>query len=306
MGFLKELPARYGFPGFLLFAGLLLVMLGYFVVSGEWSKLQFTPVEPRYFLIVPGYVLALVAVFLFLVDKDLILRQRRCRIRDTATGFAVTFRDLELRIDFGALQDLYQPSDRNCAAVLPANEFFDDRCFNDERTAAGAFIRRHFAGPDVGRLHVYVHGELKSHEPAHIEEKLSYGVGTCVYVGEASGWPARAIFAAIATDRQPHGLRADLGTIFKAVEEIKCILAQQRLTEVFLPLLGAGKGGVPPAIALMSLITALVDARCKEGGHHIRTVHVVVFQTPGGVPEVSRSIAKDVLQQVITLFEGAR
>jgi hypothetical protein len=306
MSFLKDLLTRQGFHVLLLVVGVLLIMVGYHSVSGELSKPQLTPVEPRYVLIILGLVLFVGAIFLFLVDRDLIFFHRRSRIRDSVTGFVVTFRDLELRIDFGALQDLYQPSDRNGVAVLPANEFFDDRCFNDERTAAGAFVRKHFSGLDVSRLHGYVHGELKNRKSSHVEGKLSYGVGTCVYVGETSGWLARAIFAAIATDRQPHGLRAELGTIFKAVEEIKCILAQQRLTEVFLPLLGAGKGGVPPAIALMSLVTALVDARCREGGHHLRTVHVVIYQAPGGSPQVPHRIAKAVLQQVVTLFGEAK
>ncbi len=303
---LKSLLAQHGFHAALLVAGVLFFIVGYHSVSGDLSKPQLTPVEPRYVLIIPGFLLICGAFLLALVDKGVGPLRGGNKIRETATGFAVGIRDLQLRIDFGVLQDLYQPSNRDAAVVLPANEFFDDKCFSDGHTAAGAFVRKHYLDPDVGRLHGYVHNELRSHKSVQIEGKLSYGVGTCVYVGEAAGWPVRSIFAAIATNRQPQGLQAEPGTLFKAVSEIRCILAQQRLTEVFLPLLGAGKGGLPPSVALMSLLTALLDARSREGGHHLGTVHVVIYQAADGAPQVPHRVAKNVLGQVVSLFHESR
>jgi hypothetical protein len=129
-------------------------------------------------------------------------------------------------IDFAMLQELYQPSDRTSAVVLPANEFLDERCFDDERTAAGAFIRKHFSSQESNALRDLVHRELAQHNYESVATdkgitKKSYDIGTCVYLEQPLGHRVRIIFAAIASDREPRGLRADLSTIFKAVEEIK-------------------------------------------------------------------------------------
>jgi hypothetical protein len=141
--------------------------------------------------------------------------------------------------------------------VLPANEFFDERCFEDVRTAAGAFVTRHF--PNQGsELQQAVRRQLG--DPVELVEKPgrtplpSFGIGTCVYLDRPLGSKLRLIFAAVASDRPPDGLRTDLSTIFKVVEKIRCILAEERVPSVYMPLLGAGKGGVPVEVAFHTLI----------------------------------------------------
>ena len=96
-----------------------------------------------------------------------------------------------------------------------------------------------------------------------------------MYLDQPLGSKFRLIFAAVATDRAPDGLRTDLSTIFQVIERIRCIIAEERIASVYLPLLGAGKGGVAPEIAFLILVTALLEARCKGGGHHLREVHIM-------------------------------
>ncbi len=163
---------------------------------------------------------------LFVLDEDFVAYRRGCKISNTKTGFEAKFRDSDLAVDFVLLQNLYQPSDRGSVAILPANEFFDERCFGDEHTAAGSFVAKYFP-TQAKELRNLVHRELKENLHQSISfgpdiTKQSYGVGTCVYLGQPLAQAVRIIFAAVASDRLPYGLRTDLSIIFKAVEEIKC------------------------------------------------------------------------------------
>lgn len=80
-------------------------------------------------------------------------------------------------------------------------------------------------------------------------------------------------------------------------------LASERLTTVFVPLLGAGKGGVPAEIAFMTLVSALLEARCRDGGHHLKTIHIVISQHGNEDPKIPRRKAKRALRQLISLYQ---
>lgn len=311
MGFLGELLVKQRYPALLLLIGILLIFLGGHTISGKLSEPDLGERSANLILILLTAVgvLCIVGSFaLFLIDEDFVAYRRGCKITETRDGFEARFRDSKICVDFGLLQELYQPSDRTSVVVLPANELFDKRCFSDERTAAGAFILRYFSAQGSEQLRQLVHEALGARtfeliETASGTTEKAYGVGTCVYLGEPLAQPVRLIFAAVASDRPPHGLRTDLSTIFKAVEEAKCTLATRHLSTVFIPLLGGGKGGVPTEIAFLTLLSALLEARCKDGGHNLREAHLVIFQSRGCEPSISRRRAKRFLRQLVSLYQ---
>jgi hypothetical protein len=192
--------------------------------------------------------------------------------------------------------------------VLPANEFLDERCFQDARTAAGAFVARHFPNQS-GELQQAVRGRLG--DPLEFVERSgrppapSFGIGTCVYLDRPLGSNLRIIFAAVASDRPPDGLQTDLSTIFKVIERVRCILAEERVSSVYMPLLGAGKGGVPAEVAFHTLIAALLETRCRGGGHHLNEVHVVVHAPEGRSPQIPIDRTRDHVSQLLTLYHSA-
>jgi hypothetical protein len=305
MAFLKDLLAKQRYPVTLLLAGVVLMFFGYYSLSGELLKPQVKPVRPNAVLVGLGILAIIGSGALFVLDEDFIAYRRGCKIRSSKFGFETTFRDSELSVCFGALQDLYDSSDLSNVVVLPADEFFGERCFRDEGTSAGAFISKHFP-QDANALKKLVDRELSlnhSHAVAMIGDKKSYGVGTCVFLSNPLGRPVRIIFAAVSTDREPHGLRTELSTVFRVVEEIKCIIANQRLSDAYIPLLGAGKGGVPAEIAFFTLVSAFLEARCKDGGHHLKAAHLVIFKRPNREPEVSSRRAKRSLRQLVSLYQ---
>ncbi|HEX5483746.1 MAG TPA: TIR domain-containing protein [Terriglobia bacterium] len=229
-------------------------------------------------------------------------------IERTRAGLKTAFRSTDIFVDFGVLQNM-DVQGESTVVVLPANEFFDERCFEDVRTAAGAFIQRHFPtrARDLQRL---VRHKLSGAAKEPVERSgrpalQSYGVGTCVYLDHPLGASLRLIFAAVATDRPPDGLRTDLSTIFKVIERIRCIVAEERIATVYLPLLGAGKGGVAADVAFHTLVHALFEARCQGGGHHLRDVHIIVYASDDRPPQLDDSRAEFHLEQLLTLYRGA-
>jgi hypothetical protein len=242
------------------------------------------------------------------IDPERAMVDDGCRVVErTASGFKSAFRNTEILVDFAQLQNPDVDS-FGSAVVLPANEFFDERCFEDVRTAAGAFVQSHFPNR-TGELRQAVRDQLG--DPVELIEKPgreplpSFGVGTCAYLDRPLGSKFRLIFAAVASDRPPDGLRTDLATIFRVIERIRCILADERIPIVYVPLLGAGKGGVPAEIAFHTLISALLETRCRGGGHHIREVHVVVHAREGRPPQIAVARAEAHLKQLISLYQSA-
>lgn len=308
--FLKELITKQKYPVVLLLAGLAFVFLGKYSISIEDGKATLHPQAANIGWSILGVSCILGSFALFLAHEEIPSSWLGPRLQTTASGFEAKFRDMRICADFGLLESIYDPRNENSVAVLPSNEFFDDRCFNDLRTAAGSFIRQYFNPQEANALKELAAQMLGSSRSERVqvrpgEFKESFGTGTCVYLDHPLGKPHRIIFAAVATDRQPLGPSANLGTIFTAVEEIKCILASERLPIAYFPLLGAGKGGVPSEVALMALIVALLDARCKEGGHHLKEVHIVIHQQPGKSPGLSEHRTKRVIREMIKLYRDS-
>jgi len=226
----------------------------------------------------------------------------------TDTGFKTTYKDTELHVEFGVLQKLYTPGDGR-AVVLPANEFFDNRCFNDANTAAGGFIRSFFDTSQATTLKSLVDQQLADHPFQEVKRQnqraaISYGTGSCVYLEHPFGTPHRIILSAVATDREDTGIRAEVASIFQVMKGVHRIIARERtISVIYLPLLGAGKGGVPPQLAFRALMIAALEARCAQGGHAMKEVHFVVFQSAGKDPQVSEKLAKKAVRELVSLYQ---
>lgn len=302
MKFLGELISKQRYPVLFLLAGLIILFLANYSISGDLHKPQIKPSPSSTVMISIGVFVIILAGALALTDEDSLVRARGCKIRDLESGFETMFRDCRLSVQFGVLQELYQPADQLSVAVLPANEFFDERCFHDSHTAAGAFVAKFFPQQASGLRDLVLRELARKSTETAIDGRRSYGVGTCVYLPTPLGREMRLIFASVASDRAPHGLRTDLATIFKVVEEVKCVIANERLSIAYIPLLGAGKGGVPPEIAFSILINALLEARCKDGGHHLKAANIVVFRPEKGDPSISARKAKRALRQLVNLY----
>ena len=140
--------AKLRFPGLLVFAGVVLLLLGRYDVSLSPPGLA-RSTEGDKFLVLFGASLVLLAcagVALYQAQDQLAgvlhLSPVRWQRGDLELPYAGGGR---MRIDFGRLETAAD-SGADSLVVLPANEFFDDECIRDTRSALGAFVATHFPG----------------------------------------------------------------------------------------------------------------------------------------------------------------
>lgn len=306
---MKDLLLKLRFPVILLLTGVVMILLAEYGLSGPLNRLQ---VQTRnstsiaYLLI--GFALVILSVSLYAMEREDFTLRRSCKLETTKTGFKARYKDSELYVDFGVLQEIYSPGEGS-VVVLPANEFFDDRCFNDVHTAAGAFIRHFFDASQASILRSSIEKNLEHRNVENIilrDNRIlrSFGTGTCVYLDRPSGTQHRMIFAAVATDREDTGLRTEMASIFDVMREIHRIIAAERtISNIYIPLLGAGKGGVPAQLAFRALMIAALEARCAQGGHTIKQVHMVVFQPKEKDPQIQVNITRRAVRELVTLYQ---
>ncbi|MDQ6942342.1 MAG: hypothetical protein M3169_07465 [Candidatus Eremiobacteraeota bacterium] len=160
-------------------AGVLFALLAqYYVV--DWKPKPLPSVN--YYFAVLGVCCLLGAVAVYVAEAD-IFGFGGARLENTPTGFRTTFRNNCISVDFGRFEKLAAQHD--AVVVLPTSEYFDDRCFHDRNTVAGAFLHENFDPGQIAKIAELRAGVLSGFKPEvtpAAEARVSYGVGTCAYV----------------------------------------------------------------------------------------------------------------------------
>jgi hypothetical protein len=216
-------------------------------------------------------------------------------------GFRIKLsRKSELRVTFGCIEEC-RGDEAGSVVALPANEFFDDACMTDPRSALGAFARKHF-GERIEDLRKLVAKQLEPLQPVLVQNEMdsyleSYGVGTALFLQPAL--PDPLILCAVTRKRAGEGIRAEPAYVFAAVRSISRIMNDKKLTTLYVPLLGAGHGDMCSEVALGCLVLALLSTP------HIRCANIVVFRRPkDGETEVSPEVVRKILGFAVTLPEA--
>ena len=182
----------------------------------------------------------------------------------------------ELTVTYGRIEDC-PCEDSRTVVVLPANEFLDDACITDSASALGAFVKRRFgdAIDEFTQLIVRARRELPSvfveREKGKYQE--SYGVGTSLYLpAPLLEQPVSVILTAVTRKRAGEGIKAEASYILACLNSISRIMNDEKLTDVYLPLLGSGHGDLKNDVALFCLISGISIIA------DIRHAHLVLFQ----------------------------
>ncbi len=203
----------------------------------------------------------------------------------------------DLTLKFGRIEEC-QCEGQGSVIALPANEFFDDECITDARSALGAFVLHHFTDR-VDEFKRLVAKERQQRTGTLVEREsnqfaASYGVGRSLWLDAPLGSRLRLILAAVTRKRVGEGLKAEPAYLFAAVRSISRIMNDNRLTDVHLPLFGAGHGDMDDRVALFSLALALATAP------DIRQANLVVFrQGPNSRPSIDPEVARNILASVV-------
>lgn len=187
--------------------------------------------------------------------------------------------------------------------VLPCNEYFDDHCINDTRSALGAYVNRAFEGR-VEAFSSLVTSECRSNlgpgtprQKTDHEQAESFGPGKCVLLKKPLGRSSPVALVSTTTQRAGQGLAARISYLFDGMRELVAHLADSRLNEVAMPVLGAGHGRIDPPLALVGLLLAVAEAaRYGQGGQRLRKATIIVFkQDEASPPEVDPVVVRRAL-----------
>lgn len=206
-----------------------------------------------------------------------------------------TISGCEICVSYGRIQD-WTP-EPGAVIVLPCNEYFDDQCAGDKASALGAYANAKFEGQIDDFIALVKHeamsklgvGELR--RKTDREEAKSFGPGQCLLLVSPLNRSVRIALVSTTTQRAGQGLSAQIRFLFDGMRKLFATLADARLTEVVMPVLGAGHGRIDPSLALVGLLLAVAEAaRHGQGGQRLRKVTIVVFKrdekSSGEVPEV--------------------
>ncbi|HET7213409.1 MAG TPA: macro domain-containing protein [Terriglobia bacterium] len=302
---LKSLLARPFYVG-TFFAGLILLLLSYFRIT-DTTGFQLSPYStPIYGLLGVGLFLMLFSVLLCVwMESDLRGWVHPVRIKRTAGGYQVPIGPSRVNVAYGKIEDAEVLGPSN-AVVLPANEFFDDECIRDGRSALGAYMLKHFPGQieDIQRL---VKARLEDLPSKTVEKekgalRQSYGVGTCVFLDAPLSSSHRIILAAVTEKRTGTGLKAEISFIYRVIGEVISVAVDRRLSDIHMPVIGSGHGGLRTEVALFSMVSALSEVLCKPFGHRLN-INIVVFRSDTeSKPEVSPKALRRVLRVSAGMF----
>ena len=144
----------------------------------------------------------------------------------------------------GLLQDFAFESDS--AVVLPCNEYFDDECASDTKSSLGAYVNRAFDG-SVDEFVAFVKNECREKlGPATSQQKTeavraeSYGAGRCLLLLNPLRRRTSVALVSTTTQRMGQGLASQISFLFAGMRELVTKLADARLNEVVMPVMGGG------------------------------------------------------------------
>ena len=111
------------------------------------------------------------------------------------------------------------------------------------------------------------------------------GLGRCVLLINPLGRSVPIALVSTTTQRAGEGLSARISYLFDGMRELVTRLADARLNEVAMPVLGAGHGGVDPPLALVGLLLAVAEAaRYGRGAQRLKKVNIIVFRPDADSP----------------------
>jgi hypothetical protein len=117
--------------------------VGFFEVK-DLMKLQFvTHSNPILFLIIIGAFFSITAIALYYLDNCTFKFGKRSKIYKLDKGFGTIFAETKINIIFGRLEKV-SDNTNDSLVVLPANEYFDDDCRKDTKSALGAYVNYKF------------------------------------------------------------------------------------------------------------------------------------------------------------------
>lgn len=125
----------------------------------------------------------------------------------------------------------------------------------------------------------------------------SFGVGHCVLLVKPLGRAVPIALVSTTTQRAGQGLSSRVSYLFEGMRVPVALLANERINEIAMPVLGSGHGGLDPPLALVGLLGAVAEAaRYGQGGQRLKKVTIVLFKKDAkSTPQVDQVVVRRAL-----------
>ena len=186
----------------------------------------------------------------------------------------------------GVIQEA-SPDPNHGAVVLPANTHFDDDCIGDLNSALGAYFQTHFKSRTAD-LRKLIRDTLSVAQP----KATVFQPGTTVYLDRPLKTKHRIIVAAVTEKIPGSGIRADTISLIAALKGVMRFASDKRISELWMPVLGTGHGGLDFSVALAMIVVQLSNGMLREGCHSIHRAVVTIYDPEGKRTEQIERLAR--------------
>jgi hypothetical protein len=171
------------------------------------------------------------------------------------------------------------------------NEYFDDRCVDDTKSSLGAYAKEIFAA-DVPAFVSLIKEQAANRFGPGVEKQktpqefaFSFGVGRSLLLLKPLDRSTPVALVSTTTQRAGEGLSSRISCLFEGLRALVGQLADERISEVVMPLLGSGHGCIEKPLALVGLLLAIAEVvQYGQGGQHLRNITIVVFRRDADAP----------------------
>jgi hypothetical protein len=170
-------------------------------------------------------LIALSAVVFFFearrsLSKDVGAGVDLTRVKESRGAFSTLVAGCEIRVVNGRLEE-YSNADLHTAVVLPCNEYFDDKCVDDTRSALGAYVNSTFQG-QVPQFVTLMTDECRKRlgpgskeQKTEDEDAISYGVARCMLLTRPLGCDVTIALLSTTTQRVGQGLHSRISYLLR-------------------------------------------------------------------------------------------
>ncbi|MBF0540153.1 MAG: hypothetical protein HQK91_01725 [Nitrospirae bacterium] len=225
----------------------------------------------------------LMVVFMIMILKGA-GKTKNPEVYSVEHSFRIKIMHATIEVCFGTLQNLYQWGDNSCV-VFPVNEHFNSNCFKDINSALGSFCKQSLSFDQFNDI-------SEALKKWHSEKSVNWKETTTGIKKAPKGTPffhniqgiAKMVLLAVTSVTIKNDIQCKASNICNSVEglykldEIKGT-NKTPLNTVVIPLLGTGKGGIPPLVSLNCMLIAFVERiKKKPSGNNIKLIRIIVFQ----------------------------
>ena len=107
----------------------------------------------------------------------------------------------------------------------------------------------------------------------------SFRAGRCVLLVKPLGRAVPVALISTTTQRANEGLSSRISYLFSGIGELVSRLADERISEIVMPIMGSGHGRIDPPLALVGLLGAVAEAaRYGQGAQRLKKVTIVLLR----------------------------